>query len=60
VIAPGRTPCRRSERVKTDRRDVELLARNLLAGSLVSRLVRAPEVEAALSLPGCTTRVVAI
>jgi hypothetical protein len=46
--------------VKTDRRDVELLARNLLAGSLVSRLVRAPEVEAALSLPGCTTRVVAI
>ena len=34
VIAPGKTPRGPSERVKTDRRDAELLARCLLAGSL--------------------------
>ncbi len=50
VIAPGRTPRGRSERVKTDRRDAELLARNLLAGSLIAILVPDPEVEAAREL----------
>lgn len=50
VIAPGRTPRGRSDRVKTDRRDAELLARNLLAGSLVPIAVPAPEVEAAREL----------
>src|ERR1700721_893010 len=30
VIAPGRTPRGPSDRVKTDKRDAELLARNLL------------------------------
>jgi transposase len=34
VIAPGKTPRGPSDRVKTDRRDAELLARCLLAGSL--------------------------
>jgi transposase len=34
VIAPGKTPRRPSDRVKTDREDAELLARLLLAGSL--------------------------
>ena len=34
VIAPGKTPRGRGDRVKTDRKDAELLARCLLAGSL--------------------------
>jgi transposase len=34
VIAPGKTPRPAAERVKTDRRDAEHLARQLLAGSL--------------------------
>jgi transposase len=34
VIAPGKTPRGRSDRVKTDPKDSELLARNLMAGSL--------------------------
>ena len=34
VIAPGKTPRGPSDRVKTDRKDAELLARLLLAGSL--------------------------
>jgi transposase len=47
VIAPGKTPRGRSDRVKTDRKDAELLARLLLAGSLTRVVVPAPEVEAA-------------
>ena len=34
VVAPGKTPRGRAERVKTDRKDAELLARLLSAGSL--------------------------
>jgi transposase len=47
VIAPGKTPRGPSERVKTDRKDAELLARLLLAGSLTGVVVPPPEVEAA-------------
>lgn len=43
VVAPGKTPRGPSDRVKTDRRDAELLARCLLAGSL--HVVRVPPVE---------------
>lgn len=47
VVAPGKTPRGPSERVKTDRRDAELLARLLLAGSLTEIVVPPVEVEAA-------------
>ncbi|MCP9492063.1 MAG: IS110 family transposase [Solirubrobacteraceae bacterium MAG38_C4-C5] len=50
VIAPGKTPRGPSDRVKTDRKDAELLARLLLAGSLTRVVVPAPEVEAAREL----------
>jgi transposase len=50
VIAPGKTPRGPSDRVKTDRKDAELLARLLLAGSLTGVVVPAPEVEAAREL----------
>jgi transposase len=47
VVAPGKTPRGPSDRVKTDRKDAELLARLLLAGSLTRVVVPAAEVEAA-------------
>src|ERR1700682_331957 len=47
VVAPGKTPRGRADRVKTDRKDAELLARLLLAGSLQAITVPSPEVEAA-------------
>jgi transposase len=47
VIAPGLTPRGRGDRVKTDRKDAELLARCLIAGSLHPVKVPAPAVEAA-------------
>jgi transposase len=47
VVAPGKTPRGPSDRVKTDRKDAELLARLLLAGSLTGVVVPPPEVEAA-------------
>jgi transposase len=50
VIAPGKTPRGSSDRVKTDRKDAELLARLLLAGSLHRVVVPPPEVEAAREL----------
>lgn len=50
VVAPGKTPRGRSDRVKTDRKDAELLARLLLAGSLTAIKVPSPEVEAAREL----------
>jgi transposase len=50
VIAPGKTPRGPSDRVKTDRKDAELLARLLLAGSLTPVVVPPPEVEAAREL----------
>ncbi len=53
VIAPGKTPRGRSDRVKTDRKDAELLARLLLAGSLTRVVVPPPELEAARELMRC-------
>jgi transposase len=50
VIAPGLTPRGRSDRVKTDRKDSELLARCLMAGSLTAIVIPSPEVEAAREL----------
>jgi transposase len=47
VIAPGKTPRGPSDRVKTDRKDAELLARLLLAGSLTRVVVPPLAVEAA-------------
>jgi transposase len=50
VVAPGLTPRGRGDRVKTDRKDAELLARCLMAGSLTAVLVPSPAVEAAREL----------
>ena len=50
VIAPGLTPRGRGDRVKTDRKDAELLARCLIAGSLTPVVVPPPAVEAAREL----------
>ncbi len=50
VVAPGKTPRGPSDRVKTDRRDAELLARCLLAGSLHPVTVPPAGVEAAREL----------
>jgi transposase len=50
VIAPGKTPRGRSDRVKTDRRDAELLARLLIAGQLTPVTVPPAGVEAAREL----------
>ena len=47
VIAPGKTPRGPADRVKTDRKDAELLARLLLAGSLSEVVVPPVAVEAA-------------
>ncbi len=50
VVAPGKTPRGPSDRVKTDRKDAELLARLLLAGSLTEVVVPPVAVEAAREL----------
>jgi transposase len=50
VIAPGLTPRGRGDRVKTDRKDAELLARCLIAGSLTRVVVPSPSVEAGREL----------
>jgi transposase len=50
VVAPGKTPRARADRVKTDRKDAELLARLLLAGQLRPIAVPTPRVEAAREL----------
>jgi transposase len=50
VVAPGKTPRGRSDRVKTDRKDAELLARLLLAGQLAAITVPPAGVEAAREL----------
>jgi transposase len=50
VIAPGKTPRGPSDRVKTDRKDAELLARQLLAGALTEVVVPPVGVEAAREL----------
>lgn len=53
VIAPGLTPRGRSDQVKTDPKDSELLARCLMAGSLTPVVVPSPRVEAARELVRC-------
>jgi transposase len=50
VIAPGLTPRGKGDRVKTDRKDAELLARCLIAGSLHPVVVPSMQVEAAREL----------
>ena len=50
VIAPGLTPSGKGDRVKTDRKDAELLARCLIAGSLHPVVVPSMQVEAAREL----------
>ncbi|MDQ2761000.1 MAG: hypothetical protein M3Y17_11405 [Actinomycetota bacterium] len=55
VIAPGKTPRGKGERVKSDRKDAELLSRLLMSGSLTPITVPAPEVEAARELIGAMT-----
>ncbi|MGH3010208.1 MAG: IS110 family transposase, partial [Gaiellaceae bacterium] len=50
VIAPSKTPRAPGDRVKSDRKDAELLARLLLAGQLQAVTVPPPPVEAARHL----------
>lgn len=50
VIAPGKTPRGPADRVKTDRKDAELLARCLMAGSLTPVKVPSMRIEAARDL----------
>lgn len=50
VIAPGKTPRGKGDRVKSDRKDAELLSRLLMSGSLTPITVPPPEVEAAREL----------
>jgi transposase len=50
VIAPSKTPRASGDRVKSDRKDAELLARLLLAGQLKAVTVPPPAVEAARHL----------
>jgi transposase len=50
VIAPGKTPRAAADRIKTDRRDAELLVRQLMAGALRAIHVPTPAMEAARDL----------
>ena len=50
VVAPSKTPRAPGDRIKTDRKDAELLARLLLAGQLKFVTVPSPSVEAARHL----------
>ncbi|HWP64727.1 MAG TPA: IS110 family transposase [Candidatus Limnocylindria bacterium] len=50
VVAPSKTPRAPGDRIKTDRKDAELLARLLLAGQLKFVAVPSPSVEAARHL----------
>ncbi|MGZ4248417.1 MAG: IS110 family transposase [Solirubrobacteraceae bacterium] len=50
VVAPGKTPRGPADRVKTDRKDAELLARLLLAGQLAAITVPPAGVEAGREL----------
>jgi transposase len=50
VVAPGKTPRASGDRIKTDRKDAERLARLLLAGQLKAIAVPSPHVEAAREL----------
>src|SRR5215207_4042054 len=46
VVAPTKTPRAAGDRVKTDRKDAELLVRLLMAGALTAVAVPAPAFEA--------------
>lgn len=50
VIAPGKTPRAAADRIKTDRRDAELLVRQLMAGTLRPIHIPSPALEAARDL----------
>lgn len=50
VVAPTKTPRAAADRIKSDRKDAELLVRCLLAGSLTPVAVPTPQVEAARDL----------
>jgi transposase len=50
VVAPSKTPRAAADRIKTDRKDAELLVRLLLAGSLVPVVVPSASFEAARDL----------
>jgi transposase len=50
VVAPSKTPRAAGDRVKTDRKDAELLCRLLLAGQLTAIAVPSPTFEAARDL----------
>lgn len=62
VIAPSKTPRASGDRIKSDRKDAELLARLLLAGQLKIVTVPSPSVQAARHLcraamgPAATSR----
>lgn len=60
VIAPGLTPRGKRHRIETDRKDAELLARRLIAGSLHPIKVPGPAVEAARSSRARMMRAVGI
>lgn len=53
VVAPSKTPRAAGDRVKTDRKDAELLARLLIAGQLTSVRVSAERMEARRELFRC-------
>ena len=53
VIAPSKTPRASGDRIKSDRKDAELLARLLLAGQLKAVTVPPPAFEAARHLARC-------
>jgi transposase len=53
VVAPSKTPRAAGDRVKTDRKDAELLARLLLAGQLKTVVVPSARYEAARELFRC-------
>jgi transposase len=50
VVAPSKTPRASGDRIKSDRKDAELLCRLLLAGQLKSIVVPSPSLEAARHL----------
>jgi transposase len=49
VVAPGKTPRATGDRIKSDRKDAELLARLLLAGQLKPITVPSPALEAVVT-----------
>ena len=57
VIAPSKTPRAPGERIKTDRRDAELLVRLLMAGQLRPVAIPTPRVEALRDLTRARDRI---